>query len=105
MTWNRSSHKLETQTSELVNRNRRDDFYYRVSRQGCLRFLLHPFYQLPRFAPVGQGRSPLSDEEKREEEPQAIALNLLRENISLGTIARITGLTIAQLQQLQSEQQ
>jgi predicted HTH domain antitoxin len=67
--------------------------------------LLHLFYQFPRFALVGQARSPLSDEEKREDERQAIALNLLRENISLGTIARITGLTISQLQQLQSEQQ
>jgi predicted HTH domain antitoxin len=54
---------------------------------------------------VGIARSPLSDEEKREEERQAIALNMLRETMSLETIARITSLTIEQLQQLQSKQQ
>ena len=36
-----------------------------------------------------------------EREKQAIALNLLRENLPLETIARTTGLTIAQLQDLQ----
>ena len=36
-----------------------------------------------------------------EKERQAIALNLLRENLPLETIARTTGLTIAQLQDLQ----
>ncbi len=40
-------------------------------------------------------------QEAREDERQAIALNLLRENIPLETIARTTGLTIAQLQLLQ----
>ena len=41
--------------------------------------------------------------EKRgvEKERQTIALNLLRENLPLETIARTTGLTIAQLQDLQ----
>ena len=36
-----------------------------------------------------------------EREKQAIALNLLRENLPLETIVRTTGLTIAQLQDLQ----
>jgi predicted transposase/invertase (TIGR01784 family) len=38
-----------------------------------------------------------------EQERQKIALNLLQENISLETVARTTGLTIAQLQQLQAQ--
>jgi predicted transposase YdaD len=42
-------------------------------------------------------------QEGQEEKAQAIALNLLREKIPLETIARTTGLTIAQLQQLQAE--
>ncbi len=37
------------------------------------------------------------------QERQTIALNLLRENIPLETVARTTGLSIAQVQQLQSE--
>ncbi len=41
--------------------------------------------------------------QSREAERRSIALNLLRENISLEMIARTTGLTIALLQQLQSE--
>jgi predicted Rossmann fold nucleotide-binding protein DprA/Smf involved in DNA uptake len=41
--------------------------------------------------------------QSREAERRSIALNLLRENISLEMIARTTGLTIASLQQLQSE--
>jgi predicted transposase/invertase (TIGR01784 family) len=44
-------------------------------------------------------------EQGREQERQLIALNMLQENISLETIARITGLTIEQLQQLQSDQE
>jgi predicted transposase/invertase (TIGR01784 family) len=44
-------------------------------------------------------------QEAQEEKTIATALNLLRENISLETIARTTGLTIAQLQQLQAENQ
>ncbi len=42
--------------------------------------------------------------EAREEEREKIALNMLKENIPLETIARITELTIKQLQQLQSSQ-
>jgi hypothetical protein len=41
--------------------------------------------------------------EGREEERQAIARNLLRKNLPLEMIAEVTGLTIAQLQQLQTE--
>jgi hypothetical protein len=36
----------------------------------------------------------------QEEKAIAIALNMLNDNLSLETIARFTGLTIAQLQQL-----
>jgi predicted transposase/invertase (TIGR01784 family) len=42
--------------------------------------------------------------EAREEEREKIALNMLRKNIPLQTIAEVTELTIAQLQQLQSSQ-
>jgi hypothetical protein len=42
-------------------------------------------------------------EEGREEERRAIALNMLRDNLPLEQISRLTGLTIAQLQQLQTE--
>jgi predicted transposase YdaD len=43
--------------------------------------------------------------EGKVEERQAIALNMLKDNIPLETIARLTGLTVAQLQQLQTESQ
>jgi hypothetical protein len=39
----------------------------------------------------------------REAERKAIALNLLRENISLEIIARTTGLSLEQLEQLQNQ--
>jgi predicted transposase YdaD len=41
--------------------------------------------------------------ETREEERQAIAFNLLRENISLEIIARTTGLTVTQLEEMQAQ--
>jgi predicted transposase/invertase (TIGR01784 family) len=41
-------------------------------------------------------------EEAREEEREKIALNMIQENIPLEVVARITGLSIEQLQQLQS---
>lgn len=44
-------------------------------------------------------------EKGREEERRSLALKMLQENIPLETIARITDLTIAQLQQLQVDQQ
>jgi predicted transposase YdaD len=40
--------------------------------------------------------------EAREKEREKIALKMIQENIPLETISRITGLTIEQLQQLQS---
>jgi predicted transposase YdaD len=44
-------------------------------------------------------------EQGREEERRSLALKMLQENIPVETIARITELTIAQLQQLQANQQ
>jgi hypothetical protein len=44
-------------------------------------------------------------EKGRDRERQAIALNLLRKNIPLETIAEATGLAIEQLQQLQASQE
>ncbi len=41
--------------------------------------------------------------EGQEEKAIAIALNMLNDNLPLETIARFTGLTIAQLQQLQTQ--
>jgi predicted transposase/invertase (TIGR01784 family) len=41
-------------------------------------------------------------EEAKDEEREKIALNMIQENISLEVIARITGVTIDRLQQLQS---
>jgi len=41
--------------------------------------------------------------EGRQEERQEIAINLLRRNLPLETIAEVTGLTIAQIQQLQAD--
>jgi predicted transposase/invertase (TIGR01784 family) len=43
-------------------------------------------------------------EQGEDRATQKIALKMLQENISLEVIARITGLTIEQLQQLQSLQ-
>lgn len=39
------------------------------------------------------------------EEKQAIALNMLRRNLDMELIAEVTGLTIAEIQILQSQQQ
>jgi hypothetical protein len=39
----------------------------------------------------------------REEERTTIALKMLRKNMTLDTIAEVTGLTIAQLQELQTQ--
>jgi predicted transposase/invertase (TIGR01784 family) len=38
-----------------------------------------------------------------QRQKQSIALNMLQENIPLETIARITGITVEQLQQFQSD--
>jgi predicted transposase YdaD len=43
--------------------------------------------------------------EGQKEEAIAISLNMLKGNLPLETIARFTGLSIAQLQQLQTESQ
>jgi predicted transposase YdaD len=43
--------------------------------------------------------------EAQEEKAKAIALNMLKDSLPLETIARFTGLTIAQLQELQVENQ
>jgi predicted transposase/invertase (TIGR01784 family) len=43
-------------------------------------------------------------EQGEDRATKTIALNLLRKNISLETIAEVTGLTIEQLQQLQTAQ-
>jgi predicted transposase YdaD len=45
------------------------------------------------------------EQETKSKERQAIALNMLKKNLSLETIAEVTGLTIVQLQQLQAENQ
>jgi predicted transposase YdaD len=41
--------------------------------------------------------------EAQEEKAQAIALNMLRESVPLDQISRFTGLSVEQLQQLQSQ--
>jgi predicted transposase YdaD len=46
-----------------------------------------------------------SREEGRQEEKVVIALNMLRGNISPDVVAEITGLRIAQIQQLQNADQ
>jgi hypothetical protein len=47
----------------------------------------------------------MAEERVWVEEKQAIALNMLRKQLDLETIAEVTGLTIAQLQALQVESQ
>jgi predicted transposase YdaD len=47
----------------------------------------------------------MAEERTRDEEKQAIALNLLPQGLTIEAIAHTTGLTIAQLQQLQAENQ
>jgi hypothetical protein len=47
----------------------------------------------------------MAEERARVEEKQAIALNMLRKQLDLETIAEVTGLTIAQLHALQAENQ
>jgi hypothetical protein len=48
-------------------------------------------------------RSRLEAEQALVREKETIALNLLRENIPLETIARTTGLTIAQLEEIKGK--
>jgi predicted transposase/invertase (TIGR01784 family) len=42
-------------------------------------------------------------EQGREEEKKAIAINLLRQGISMEMIAQATGLTLTQLQEMQAQ--
>ncbi len=46
-----------------------------------------------------------ANQQARQDERETIALNMLQENMPLEAIVRVTGLTIAQLQQLQASQQ
>lgn len=62
-------------------------------------------YEQERQMPYITSIEQMGIEKGREEERQAIARNLLRENIPLAIIAQATGLTIAQLQQLQADDQ
>ena len=62
-------------------------------------------YERERQMPYITSIEQIGIEKGREAERQAIARNLLRENISLEIIAQATGLTLAQLQQLQASQQ
>jgi len=45
------------------------------------------------------------EEKGMEKERQTIALNLLRKNLDLETIAEVTGLTVIQLQEMQNQLQ
>jgi cytochrome P450 len=45
----------------------------------------------------------MAEERATVKEKQTIALNMLKDDLPLETIARFTGLSIAQLQQLQAE--
>ncbi|MDX2239387.1 MAG: hypothetical protein NW224_01775 [Leptolyngbyaceae cyanobacterium bins.302] len=60
--------------------------------------------QMPYVTSIEQIGIQKGREEGREEERRSLALKMLQENIPLETIARITELTIAQLQQLQADQ-
>jgi predicted transposase/invertase (TIGR01784 family) len=44
-------------------------------------------------------------EKGRQEEREAIALNMIRKQLPLETICEVTGLTIEQVQQLQAQSQ
>jgi hypothetical protein len=61
-------------------------------------------YERERQMPYVTSIEQMGIEQGRNTERQGIALKMLQENISLEVIARITGLTIEQLQQLQSSQ-
>ena len=52
---------------------------------------------------IGYDRGVEAEAERSRERERSIALNMLRKQLDLETIADITGLTIAQLQKLQSE--
>jgi predicted transposase/invertase (TIGR01784 family) len=60
--------------------------------------------QMPYVTSIERMAEAKGEAKGEERQKQTIALNLLRKNISLETIAEVTGLTIEQLQQLQSIQ-
>lgn len=62
-------------------------------------------YEQERQMPYVTSIEQMGIEKGKEEERRSLALKMLQENIPLDTIARITELTIAQLQQLQVNQQ
>jgi hypothetical protein len=61
-------------------------------------------YEQERQMPYVTSIEQMAIEQGREEERRSLALKMLQENIPVETIARITELTVAQLQQLQSSQ-
>ena len=54
---------------------------------------------------IGYDRGVEEANQRLLERERSIALNMLRKNLDLETIAEVTGLTIAQLQQLQADNQ
>jgi hypothetical protein len=62
-------------------------------------------YEQERQMPYITSIEQMGIEKGKEEERRTIALNLLKQNVTLETIAQATGLTIAQLQALQAENQ
>ena len=54
---------------------------------------------------IGYDRGVKEANQRLLERERSIALNMLRKNLDLETIAEVTGLTIAQLQQLQADNQ
>jgi predicted transposase/invertase (TIGR01784 family) len=59
--------------------------------------------QMPYVTSIEQLGIEKGREQGREAERRSLALKMLQENIALETIARITGFSIAQLQQLQPQ--
>ncbi len=65
--------------------------------------LLEQERQMPYITSIEQMAMEKGKAEGKVEERQAIALNMLRKKMPVETIAELTGLTIGQIQQLQSE--
>jgi predicted transposase/invertase (TIGR01784 family) len=59
--------------------------------------------QMPYITSVEQIGYDRGEAEGKEKERKSIALNMLQRNLDLQTIAEITGLTIAQIQDLQGQ--
>jgi hypothetical protein len=62
-------------------------------------------YEQERQMPYVTSIEQMAEARGEERQKQAIALNMLRDNLPLEQISRLTGLTIAQLQQLQTDNQ